>query len=75
MSVILPSAVARRLPEWMMVPSHRTMPVLRRRAGRSSLQFDGGVSLPAWSIEWTAQPMAESSTVEIHPPCTVPIGL
>lgn len=39
------------------------------------LEFQGGEPLPAGSVECTAHPTAESSSVANQPPCTVPSGL
>jgi len=39
------------------------------------LDFQRGVTRAVGSVEWTAQPIAESSNVAASPPCTTPIGL
>jgi hypothetical protein len=45
--------------------------------GRTRLNFNSSVvqASPLTSVENTAQPSAESSSVAAKPPCTVPIGL
>src|SRR3954453_22721155 len=71
-----PSAVAIVPPRCTTSSSHSTRPVSRVIA-RTKLVFSSTVvyAVPAGSVVWTAQPVAESSSVAAKPPCTAPIGL
>src|SRR5215831_7926626 len=65
-----------RLPTCTSLPSQRINPV-PAETDRTKLTVMSTVvyAWPGCITECTAQPIAESSTVEIQPPCTLPIGL
>ncbi len=66
----------RAAPRVSTVPTALTLPVAvvigrRKRVDRSSEVY----AVPRGSVECTAHPAAESSSVAYTPPCTLPIGL
>ncbi|GJF25056.1 hypothetical protein SHO565_56200 [Streptomyces sp. HO565] len=69
-------ASAVRRPPLTTVPTARTRPVSTVTGRRNfTVRSSDVYAIPCGSVDWTAQPAAESSSVANTPPCMLPMGL